>query len=559
MILLIVAAGIWIKGEYAKVGGKSEEVRVGRAMLAQLEADRERVLDWARRIELPKPEAGVQQIAEWLLARATELEEKTAERDRLAREHRLLKNIPTSKVFRDLAVLNLEIAILTPFVEQGTTLLSALTAARGAEAQGSACEKQLAATSAEIAANRAERERVEREHPVLARLPGSRHYAQAFALDRRHDRSLKPAQAAADKCVVQQRATVESQRRRAAGISVALRADRVDSSFDNIRRKIDEGVASRERELDDSFFHKLKTDVERALRDAVPTALAILVAVIALPVLIRALLYFVFAPLAARLAPIRIVAAADGRLGAQPELAAPEASRRSVSGVSLEVVLEPGSVLHVHPDFIQSSAVAARKRTRWLLDARYPFTSLASGLYALTTVEAQGGEPIVISSTKDPLAEVALLNIDAGSAVVLQPRSLAGVIESGAAPMHVTSHWRLGSLHAWLTLQFRYLVFHGPCSLIVKGCRGIRIEPARASRSVNQAATLGFSANLEYSNTRCDTFLAYWRGDQDLFNDRFSGPGYYIYEEAPAANRRTGMTGRGLEGIVDGVLKAFGV
>ncbi|MCK7502947.1 MAG: hypothetical protein MZV70_01815 [Desulfobacterales bacterium] len=29
-------------------------------------------------------------------------------------------------------------------------------------------------------------------------------------------------------------------------------------------------------------------------------------------------------------------------------------------------------------------------------------------------------------------------------------------------PMQITRHWRLGSLSAWLTLQLRYIVFHGP-------------------------------------------------------------------------------------------------
>ena len=39
----------------------------------------------------------------------------------------------------------------------------------------------------------------------------------------------------------------------------------------------------------------------------------------------------------------------------------------------------------------------------------------------------------------------------------------------------------IGHLAAWLTLQFRYLVFHGPCKLIVQGTRdpfGTREEVA---------------------------------------------------------------------------------
>ena len=74
------------------------------------------------------------------------------------------------------------------------------------------------------------------------------------------------------------------------------------------------------------------------------------------------------------------------------------------------------------------------------------------------------------------------------------------------------------------------------------------------------ASALGFSANLEYRNTRCETFLSYLRGKESLFNDLFAGgPGCFVYEEMPAAGRRGGITGRGLEGLADAFLKAFGI
>ena len=48
------------------------------------------------------------------------------------------------------------------------------------------------------------------------------------------------------------------------------------------------------------------------------------------------------------------------------------------------------------------------------------------------------------------------------------------MLKPAGAPANITRHWRLASLHAWLTLQLRYLVFHGPCQLLLKGCRGVR-------------------------------------------------------------------------------------
>ena len=90
----------------------------------------------------------------------------------------------------------------------------------------------------------------------------------------------------------------------------------------------------------------------------------------------------------------------------------------------------------------------------------------------------------------------------------------------------------------------------------------MRSEEPRANqpRLINQAATIGFSANLEYKTTRCETFVSYLRGKENLFNDLFSGgPGRFVYEEVPAPTGKTGIAGRGLEGFVDAVLKAFGI
>jgi uncharacterized protein (AIM24 family) len=291
-----------------------------------------------------------------------------------------------------------------------------------------------------------------------------------------------------------------------------------------------------------------------AVRAQLPSALWILAGVMLAPVLVKALFYFVLAPLAQALRPIRIL----------PDDRAHEIPPPLRSAVSLSVEVAPGEEILVHPDFVQSSSLPARKQTQWFLNARLPLSSLAAGLFALTRIRPEGAEPtrVVVSSQNDPLGEIGLIELPAGAAMVVQPRSLAGVVKPVGVPVRITRHWRLGSLHAWLTLQLRYLVFHGPCRLILKGCRGVRAEQPEPGRPrlINQSATLAFSANLEYRNTRCETFVSYLRGKEDLFNDLFAGgPGWFVYEELPAAGRRSGLGGRGLEGVADAVLKAFGI
>jgi hypothetical protein len=292
-----------------------------------------------------------------------------------------------------------------------------------------------------------------------------------------------------------------------------------------------------------------------AIRRQLPLAFGILALALLVPVGIKALFFFVLAPLAGRQPPVRVL----------PDPAAPQLPPASRSGVSQVIDLAPHEELLVQPEHLQSTGQPASKRTQWLLNPSLPFASLASGLYALTRIAPPPGDAgtrVVVAAHADPLGELAVLELPAGAALVLQPRALAGVVQPAATPLRVTRHWRLASLHAWLTLQLRYLVFHGPCRLVLKGCRGVRAETPRAGepRLVAQAATLGFSANLDYRTTRSETFVGYLLGRESLLNDLFSGaPGCFVYEEVPGHRRRSGVTGRGLEGVADAVLKAFGI
>ncbi len=320
--------------------------------------------------------------------------------------------------------------------------------------------------------------------------------------------------------------------------------------------QIHEQIAQVDDKLNKNYVARLITVAGQKL----PIALGILLGLIFVPIGIKLFFYFVVAPWATARPPIRLLPAASGGVSSPSTAAIAADGRGKMSAVSLPVVLAEDQELLIQPEYLQSTSLRARKRTKWLLNARFPFSSLLSGMYMLTRVGPAGAEAVVISATKDPLSEVGIIELAQGAAFVCQPRSLAAVIQDRKNPIRITRHWRLGSLQAWLTLQLRFLVFHGPGQLVMKGCRGIRIESAGGGRLINQAATLGFSANLDYANTRCETFVSYWSGKEDLFNDLFTGDsGVYVYEEMPDLKRTTGITGRGLEGFTDAVLKVFGV
>lgn len=285
------------------------------------------------------------------------------------------------------------------------------------------------------------------------------------------------------------------------------------------------------------------------LRDLLEKAALLLIGILLTPYVIRLLFWFVLAPLAMRRGAIRI--AVPGGRGPAIRQSAP-------SAVSTAVDLQPGEELLVRQNYLQTLSDAVESRTKWLLDARHPLSSMASGMMFLTRIRGDG-QTLTVSDTQNAFAEVAIIDLPAGSACVLQPRALAAVVQQRNAPMRITSHWRLFSLNALLTMQLRFLVFHGPARLVLKGGRGVRVEPAREGRILGQEQMVGFSADLAYSVTRNETFWPYFLGRESLLKDKVrGGSGVLIIEESPLASQRGGVRG-GLEGMVDAGLKAFGL
>ena len=298
--------------------------------------------------------------------------------------------------------------------------------------------------------------------------------------------------------------------------------------------------------------HWLKPLLLDPLKQIFPVALGILAAAICAPIAIKFCLYFLLAPLAAKQSPICL----------QPNSRAkkPVGEQSNRSAVSLALEVAPGFELVVQPSYFHSAPERCATTSRFVLNSQFVMTSVAAGMYNLTAVRSDQAFVTTVSSGQDSLSELLKIDIGEEESVCLLPRSLVGVIQRRDSPVRISSHWRLGSMQAWLSFQLRYLVFHGPASIIVKGGRGVRIEPVIEGRAIEQVSTVGFSANLQYSVSRTETFMAYLCGKKGLLRDRFSGQsGFFMYEEMSGSSKRSGVTGKGFEGVADAVLKLFGV
>lgn len=381
-----------------------------------------------------------------------------------------------------------------------------------------------------------------RQHPLAAYLPGSAPYEHRSQLQDDEAR-LRAANLLAWQQFRAQQTIIDNAPFNQAP-AFAIDQTRVASTLQPLHDAI--------RLLDTEASRNWIARASAPVKQLAPAAALLVLSAVLTPLLIKALFYFVLAPLASRVKPVRIAPDAHGLFDAS----APEA----LSAVSKSVPLQATDVMLIHPEYLQASSPGTQKNTKWLLDWRFPLTSLAAGMVLLTRIRATRPERVTISASDDPLSEIALLTLPDGCALVFQPRGLVGVVHRQDQPLRIESRWRLASLHAWLTLQLRYIVLRGPATLIVRGCRGVRIEAAGDGRSISQAATLGFSANLAYSTMRSETFLPYLMGKQALLNDRFDGDaGFYIYEETPRHGKQPGKAGNFFEGFTDAMLKVFGI
>lgn len=274
------------------------------------------------------------------------------------------------------------------------------------------------------------------------------------------------------------------------------------------------------------------------------------------PPLARILAFMAFAPFVSARAPVRLGQGVGGR----PEI--------TPSRSSVDAELPPGDTLWVKEKFLQASDEGLAKRTRTVLDWRMPFTCLAAGLTEL--IEMSNQSTLVtyratFSSQENPNTELVLVSLPEGASLVLRPSFLAGVVGQGGARVVIRRHWRLFTMQSWVTGQFRYFEFVGPCRLLVAGSRGVRAEVLTPSpgnpvpaRRTNQDATIGFTPGLAYRPVRAETFWAYFRGMNPLFDDLFEGEGIFLCQETSAKGPQEQVR-KFWAGLWGGVMRLFGL
>lgn len=281
-----------------------------------------------------------------------------------------------------------------------------------------------------------------------------------------------------------------------------------------------------------------------------PFALLAVVLGITFSPLSRFLCFYFLAPIATRQRPITL----------EPNSGpGSETKECSTSGTNIELGLEPSDVLLVHHDYAKAIPNNCRASTQILLDKSSPFTSLASGLYNLVRIEPIETTAVDISSGHDGLNELMTIRIETGESIVIEPRNIVGIVIRQGKLITLRKHWVFNKLQPWLKWQFRYITISGPLTLVLKGGRGLVVSQIHNELLIEPEYVVAFSSSIGYGTSRTETFGGYYSRKKSLLKDHFFGShGFVIHQEA---NLDSTMSSKksGLEGALDGLLKAFGI
>lgn len=548
-IVVILLGYNYLHDEYAKYEKLEREQIELRVVKQALESTRD---TFARALlpRIPERNAPANLLADSIKSLESEISAKRAVRQKLWNDNPIERELPVSTAFLKISQLDIEIAYLQQGLAYVRNLQSFAAGPVEANRQIAWHTEQSAKLAVRIFQSKQAQWELSKREPLTWQIPLTNAYKEMKALEK-DERSLQGTKYQHDAELTRQRAILETLNKRIPPGQLQLDQRTADGVIQPFVKRI----ADNEQKLEGSNLRKyLQPAIE-----LLPTAAWILGLALLAPLLGKAITYYLIAPLAASRPPVHLLPESSGKISTSIDSPGSESGQTMPSRVSLPIVLDGRDELLILPSYLQGMPRNAQADTKWLLDWSMPLSSLLSGMYRMTRIRPASEERVTASSATDPLAEFSLLCVPAGSALVLQPSCLVGLIQTRGEPVKITRHWRLSTLSAWLTLQFRYIVFHGPAKLIVKGCRGVRVESAASGRTVNQAATLGFSANLAYSVARNETFISYLFGERNLFNDSWSGDGSCVHTETSSAGDRSGIFGRGLQGLVDTVLQIFGI
>lgn len=288
----------------------------------------------------------------------------------------------------------------------------------------------------------------------------------------------------------------------------------------------------------------LKGDIRQYATRAWPHAVWLTLLITFIPVCHR-LVWYVIAD--AALPYLRQMPAIDaGQPGRNADIQEPVISTCSI-------VLAPERPLAIKDGWLLSYPPHVERHTRLLWDYRHPITSLVSRLVELTVVSShQSDTTITIASKSNPHVALLVAQLTDHPGMVVRPKSIVAI----SPELKVFTRWFLTQPHAWLLFRLRSVIVSGSGIVVFRGNGGLRVIKADGGQRISLSHAIAYDARTSLRACPTETFWPYLRGNQELFDEEFAGPGHVLCETTLGSE--SGPTFRTWTYLLEAIGKVFG-
>jgi hypothetical protein len=239
------------------------------------------------------------------------------------------------------------------------------------------------------------------------------------------------------------------------------------------------------------------------------------------PVGLKALNFYVFAPLARKTKPIIInenQAARDGMV------------RYDAPEKELTLTFENQQSLLVKPGWYTLNT-DGKTRTRLFWDLSKPFACYAMGLVNMTeflTDDNQSRE-IKLAMENDPNHDLIAVHLEEHPGYVVRH---SHVVATSGNDLAMQKKWQLWDWKNWLYGNIRYIYFTGTGTIYIHGNGRISTNNTIANGRIKERHVIGFDTTTPFKVIRTETFFNYWLNGKPLYDVHFPEQGHFVQQQS---------------------------
>jgi len=240
------------------------------------------------------------------------------------------------------------------------------------------------------------------------------------------------------------------------------------------------------------------------------------------PISVKAINFYLFAPLAKKVKPITInhdsaMHTTDIQYGA------PQKEIRLTVDTSQSLVVKPGWY-NLNTD--------GNTHTRLFWDWTKPFASYAMGLVKMTEFEPDKDQAreVKLASEDDPNHDIIPVSLKDHRGYIVKH---GHVVATSGNDLVMEKRWRFWDWKSWLFGNIRYVFFSGTGTVYIHGYGSVSTNDAdNPNHRIKERHLVGYDTSTSFRMIRTETFINYWLSKKPLYDIQFLGKGSFLQQQS---------------------------